>query len=102
MTSGSRPTAIERTVLISSSPVFSCSASRAERTARSAECTAARACGRKALPALVSRTERGRRSSSSPPSSSSSARTCCDSEGCETCMRAAARVNDPSSTIASQ
>ena len=102
MAFGRSPTAIERSVAISSSALVSASALRAALAARSAARTAPRASGRNALPAAVSRIPRGSRSISLPPSSASSARICCDSPGWETCSCSAARVYEPVSTTATQ
>ena len=96
------PTATDRTVAISSCPLRRLSASRAARAARCAASTVARASGRNAFPAAVSRIPRGSRSMSWPPNSVSSALICCESPGWDTCSSAAARVNEPVSTTASQ
>lgn len=76
------------------SPVCAATAARTSRAAASA----ARACGRTASPTGVRRTARVVRSSSRSPSSSSSRRTCALMPGWATWSRAAARVNEASST----
>ena len=97
------PTATERTVAISSLPVRAGSAPRglpARRAAQPGPSPAPRA--GTPCPAAVSRMPRGSRSMSWPPNSVSSALICCDSPGCDTCSSAAARVNEPVSTTATQ
>src|SRR4051812_42212585 len=79
-----------------SSPWTSATASRA----RSASCSAARAGSRKARPASVSSAPCRPRMNSSVPSSRSSARRDADRLDCTMYSRVAARVNEPSSTIA--
>src|SRR4051794_35863772 len=95
MVAGSTATASDRTVAIVRVWGAARMARRPAVNARRAEVTAAWASPRSARPAGVSVTGPGGRCRSGPPISASSARICCDSDGCDTCRRVAAAVNEP-------